>query len=146
MHRVGPNDVAISGPPIWLTNGTIVFHLLVLAPSPVSIHLVSDDQSLPEQLHRRCSHHAGVGLNNCPEETDSRVKKTVPGNPKGPDDHFLWWARVIMFDNFPAEKAKEMMILASKESSKSHHNAHVSIPFKANTNTAFASHIYGRKA
>jgi len=47
--------------------------------------------------------------------------------------------KVHVYNNLPAEKAKEMMLLASQESYKAHQAAHVPAPVNAGTNSAFAS-------
>lgn len=73
-----------------------------------------------------------------PKMADSSVKKSAPGEPQKAQMTIFYGGQVIVYNDFPADKAKEVMLLASKESSQSH-TAPASPP--ANTNNAFASHL-----
>nr|QHW08423.1 jasmonate zim-domain protein [Eriobotrya japonica] len=72
-----------------------------------------------------------------PKMTDSSVKKSAPGEPQKAQMTIFYDGQVIVFNDFPADKAKEVMLIASKESSQRHTTPASTL---ANINN-FASHL-----
>lgn len=66
------------------------------------------------------------------------VKKSAPVEPQKAQMTIFYDGQVIVFNDFPADKAKEVMLLASKERSQSH-TTPASTPAKINN--ALASHL-----
>ncbi|XP_068309653.1 protein TIFY 10A-like [Pyrus communis] len=73
-----------------------------------------------------------------PKMADSSVKKSASGEPQKAQMTIFYGGQVIVFNDFPVDKAKEVMLLASKERSQSHTTL-ASTPAKIKN--AFASHL-----
>lgn len=74
-------------------------------------------------------------MEDVPKKLDSSVSKSATAEPQTAQMTIFYAGRVIVFNDFPADKAKEVMLLASKGSSQIQ-NAFPSIP--ANSHPALA--------
>lgn len=68
----------------------------------------------------------------------SSVSKSVPGESERAQMTIFYGGQVIVFNDFPADKAKEIMLLAGKETSQSH-TTYANDPVRSTS--AFPSHL-----